>query len=60
MCNLILQTYASRHGTRVGQNKYFFDDPNSPPIRLATPGLEVMRGFFLSTRPALNQLHVNV
>ncbi|KAL1743810.1 ribonuclease H-like domain-containing protein [Schizophyllum fasciatum] len=59
-CNLIMQTFASRHGTRVGQNKYFFNNPNEHPIPLATPGLEVMRGYFLSMRPALNQLHLNV
>lgn len=58
--NLILQAHASRNGTRVGQNKYFFSEPNERPMHLATPGLEIMRGYFLSVRPALNQLHVNV
>ncbi|KAG2357054.1 Piwi-domain-containing protein [Suillus spraguei] len=55
--NLVLQTYAANTGVRVGKNRYFF--PSEERFELAL-GLEAVKGFFTSARPAFNELMVNV
>ncbi|KAH9850924.1 Piwi-domain-containing protein [Lenzites betulinus] len=56
--NLVVQSHASKHGIRVGSNKYFFPSPNDN-LRLSL-GVEAHRGFFMSIRPMYKQLMVNV
>ncbi|KAF9443073.1 argonaute-like protein [Macrolepiota fuliginosa MF-IS2] len=58
--NLISQSYAVKHGTRVGRTfpKYFYDKPTKPVALGAN--LEAWQGFALSIRPAFKQLMVNV
>ena len=56
--NLVLQQHASRHGIRVGQNRYFFRaSATSQSLGL---GVEAWRGFFMSVRPMYKQLMVNI
>ncbi|KAG2753631.1 Piwi-domain-containing protein [Suillus brevipes Sb2] len=55
--NLVLQTHAARTGVRVGKNRYFF--PSQERFELAL-GIEGVKGFFTSARPAYNELMVNV
>lgn len=56
--NLVLQQHAARTGTRVGQNRYFFQTSNNDiPLSL---GLFARQGFFLSVRPTFKQLMVNI
>ncbi|KAI0631492.1 Piwi-domain-containing protein [Trametes polyzona] len=56
--NLVVQSHASKHGIRVGRNKYFFPSPNQKfPLSL---GVEAHRGFFMSVRPMYKQLMVNI
>ncbi|KAI0821782.1 Piwi-domain-containing protein [Trametes gibbosa] len=56
--NLVVQSYASKHGMRVGSNKYFFPSPNDR-FGLSL-GVEAHRGFFMSIRPMYKQLMVNI
>ena len=56
--NLVLQQYANRNGSRVGQNRFFFLSSNEKI--LLGPGLEAVQGFYTSVRPAQQQLMVNV
>ncbi|OCH91566.1 Piwi-domain-containing protein [Obba rivulosa] len=56
--NLVLQHRASSAGVRVGKNKYFL--PSSTKRALLGPGLEARSGFFVSARPTVKQLMVNV
>lgn len=55
--NLILQQHASKTGVRSGRNRYFFPALDHFPLGL---GLETWKGFFVSVRPAYNQLMVNI
>ncbi|KAG1867688.1 Piwi domain-containing protein [Suillus subluteus] len=55
--NLVLQTHAARTGVRVGKNRYFF--PSQERFELAL-GIDAVKGFFTSARPAYNELMVNV
>ncbi|KAG1727431.1 Piwi domain-containing protein [Suillus lakei] len=55
--NLVLQTHATRTGVRVGKNRYFF--PSQERFELAL-GVDAVKGFFTSARPAYNALMVNV
>ena len=61
--NLIATTYAGRRGIPVGQNKYFFPpesfNPPSQPIPLSSR-IEAWKGFFVSVRPTVRNLMVNV
>ncbi|KAG1779924.1 Piwi domain-containing protein [Suillus placidus] len=54
--NLVLQTHAARTGVRVGKNRYFFPSRDSE----LSLGIEAVKGFFTSARPAYNELMVNV
>ncbi|CDO74313.1 hypothetical protein BN946_scf184800.g2 [Trametes cinnabarina] len=56
--NLILQSFASKRGFRVGGNKFFF--PSSAQRAELSLGVEAYRGFFMSVRPMYKQLMVNV
>ncbi|KAF9476154.1 QDE2 protein [Pholiota conissans] len=56
--NLALQQYASRVGTRVGKNRFFF--PASSQKFSLGPGLEAIQGFYMSVRPTYKELMVNV
>ncbi|OCH91554.1 Piwi-domain-containing protein [Obba rivulosa] len=55
--NLVLEQHASRVGVRVSKNKYFFPTSQRIPLGLGT---EAWRGFFVSIRPTVKQLMVNV
>ncbi|KAG2110170.1 Piwi domain-containing protein [Suillus cothurnatus] len=55
--NLVLQKHAARTGVRVGKNRYFF--PSQERFELAL-GIDAVKGFFTSARPAYNELMVNV
>ncbi|KAF9236506.1 Piwi domain-containing protein [Melanogaster broomeanus] len=57
--NLVLQYYGSRHGTRVGKNRYFFPSQDRRSLELST-GIEAWKGFFMSARPVYKELMVNV
>ncbi|KAI0370698.1 Piwi-domain-containing protein [Pilatotrama ljubarskyi] len=56
--NLVMQSYASKRGVRVGGNKYFF--PTSAEQHRLSLGVEAHRGFFMSIRPMYKQLMVNI
>lgn len=56
--NLVVQSYASKHGVRVGRNKYFFPSPTEHYV--LSLGVEAHRGFFMSIRPMYKQLMVNI
>ncbi|KAI0325766.1 Piwi-domain-containing protein [Cubamyces sp. BRFM 1775] len=56
--NLIVQSFASKRGVRVGGNKYFF--PSSDESFRLSLGVEAYRGFFMSIRPMYKQLMVNI
>ncbi|OCH91556.1 Piwi-domain-containing protein [Obba rivulosa] len=55
--NLVLQQHASRTGVRVSKNKYFFPSSERFPLSIGT---EAWKGFFVSIRPTVKQLTVNV
>ncbi|KAI6038599.1 Piwi-domain-containing protein [Pisolithus marmoratus] len=56
--NVILASSPGRTGVVVGRNKYFFRDA-ATPVSLGG-GLEALKGFYFSVRPAHRQLMVNV
>ncbi|KAI0660235.1 Piwi-domain-containing protein [Cubamyces menziesii] len=56
--NLVVQSFASKRGVRVGGNKYFF--PSSDQSFRLSLGVEAYRGFFMSIRPMYKQLMVNI
>ncbi|KAI0354391.1 Piwi-domain-containing protein [Trametes cingulata] len=56
--NLVMQSYASKRGVRVGGNKYFF--PSGAQQHPLSLGVEAHRGFFMSIRPMYKQLMVNI
>ena len=56
--NLVLQQYPTlNNGVRVGQNRFFF--PELGMSRL-TPGIQAVKGFYVSVRPVYQQLMVKV
>jgi eukaryotic translation initiation factor 2C len=60
--NLILAAYPNRsvgEGVMVGRNKFFHPSTAEPAFSLGG-GLQAMRGFYSSVRPAHKQLMVNV
>ena len=56
--NIILQQHAAKSGIRVGNGRYFFP-AMIPPSPLGAR-LDAWKGFFVSVRPAYNQLMVNI
>ncbi|KAH8832943.1 Piwi-domain-containing protein [Flagelloscypha sp. PMI_526] len=54
--NLIIHTFPSKNGVRVGQNKYFYRDQNPSVLG---QGVEAWRGYFTSVRPTFKNLMVN-
>ncbi|KAI6020149.1 hypothetical protein PISMIDRAFT_93285 [Pisolithus microcarpus 441] len=56
--NVIMASSPGRTGVVVGRNKYFFRDA-AVPFSLGG-GLEALKGFYFSVRPAHHQLMVNV
>ncbi|KAI8977826.1 Piwi-domain-containing protein [Trametes punicea] len=56
--NLVLQSFASKRGFRVGGNKYFFTT-TADRFELSL-NVEAYRGFFMSIRPMYKQLMVNI
>ncbi|KAI6096159.1 ribonuclease H-like domain-containing protein [Pisolithus croceorrhizus] len=56
--NVIMASSPGRTGVVVGRNKYFFRDA-AAPFSLGG-GLEALKGFYFSVRPAHHQLMVNV
>ncbi|KAG7440908.1 argonaute-like protein [Guyanagaster necrorhizus] len=57
--NLVMQQNALHTGVRIGQNKYYFQPPPGQR-KVLGPGIEAWRGYFLSVRPAYQQLMVNI
>ncbi|ESK93551.1 argonaute-like protein [Moniliophthora roreri MCA 2997] len=57
--NLVQQRYASQHGVRVGQSKWFFPLKESQP-HLLGPGVIAVQGYYASVRPVYKELMVNV
>lgn len=56
--NVIMASSPGGTGVVVGRNKYFFRDA-AVPVSLGG-GLEALKGFYFSVRPAHHQLMVNV
>ena len=55
--NLVLQQHASRNGIRVGNSRYFYSTEGIDSLGSRIDG---WKGFFLSVRPTLKQLMLNV